>query len=164
MEKMGGKVHSSEICGNVSWLKEGWIMSVFSGYSDQVDNTPLLTWRDPTTSLLRQLHGEEWFNMTTFFYIQLWLTYMKLVAVESGWVWSADSAVNHNKTWWRLSSYRIDHVCFLGGSHRQVNGTPQKGFVRPEQLLEGKVSWVLEESVCVCVRQRNLINFPPLCC
>lgn len=36
-------------------------------------------------------------------------------------------------------------VCFLGGSTRQVNGTPHKGFVRPEQLLEGKVS------VCVCV-------------
>lgn len=32
-------------------------------------------------------------------------------------------------------------VCvFLGGSRQQVNGTPQKGFVRPEQLLEGKVS------------------------
>lgn len=36
-------------------------------------------------------------------------------------------------------------VCFLGGSTRQVNGTPHKGFVRPEQLLEGKVS------VCVMV-------------
>lgn len=44
----------------------------------------------------------------------------------------------------RNTSHRINCVCFLGGSRQQVNGTPQKGFVRPEQLLEGKVSWVLE--------------------
>lgn len=38
------------------------------------------------------------------------------------------------------TSHRINCVCFLGGSRQQVNGTPQKDFVRPEQLLEGKVS------------------------
>lgn len=48
----------------------------------------------------------------------------------------------HSKAACRLSPCRIDHVCFLGGSRRQVNGTPQKGFVRPEELLEGKVSRV----------------------
>lgn len=52
---------------------------------------------------------------------------------------------------WRGFSFTIDNVCFLGGSRRQVNNTPQKGFVRPEHLLEGKVSWGLEVWVYVCV-------------
>ncbi|KAF3858960.1 hypothetical protein F7725_021359 [Dissostichus mawsoni] len=54
-------------------------------------------------------------------------------------------------------------------SQRQVNGgTPQRGFVRPAELLEGKVSCVCRRvcvrvcvCVCVCV---CFINTPPLHC
>uniref|UniRef100_A0A669B4K0 CASK interacting protein 2 n=1 Tax=Oreochromis niloticus TaxID=8128 RepID=A0A669B4K0_ORENI len=35
-----------------------------------------------------------------------------------------------------------------GGSRQQVNGTPQKGFVRPEQLLEGKDSEAIYQWLC----------------
>uniref|UniRef100_A0A3Q4HF28 Caskin-2 n=1 Tax=Neolamprologus brichardi TaxID=32507 RepID=A0A3Q4HF28_NEOBR len=43
------------------------------------------------------------------------------------------------------------HCCHnndAGGSRQQVNGTPQKGFVRPEQLLEGKDSEAIYQWLC----------------
>lgn len=43
-----------------------------------------------------------------------------------------------NHTLQSFSSPRIDSVYVVGGSRRQVSST--KGFVRPEHLLEGKVS------------------------
>lgn len=56
-----------------------------------------------------------------------------------------------------------DHVCFLGGSRRQVNGTPQKGFVRPEQLLEGKVSLTVRSYYCLIIYLREcLASLPDL--
>lgn len=45
-------------------------------------------------------------------------------------------------SWGCFPLWLIDHVCFPGLSCRQINGTPQKGFVRPEQLLQGKVRYV----------------------
>uniref|UniRef100_A0A669F9S5 CASK interacting protein 2 n=1 Tax=Oreochromis niloticus TaxID=8128 RepID=A0A669F9S5_ORENI len=40
------------------------------------------------------------------------------------------------------------HNADAGGSRQQVNGTPQKGFVRPEQLLEGKDSEAIYQWLC----------------
>lgn len=124
----------------------------------------LLTWGDTNT----QLHGGDWFNMTWF--TGTWMRLMQIITVSkhpcvifsivlhlawthwdcvpcvSWWVWFAHPVVPHDKVRRGLSPSTIDCVCFLGGSRRQVNGTPQKGFIRPEQLLEGKVSWM---NVCV---------------
>lgn len=166
----GVKVHSAEFCGNVSWLTGRWVMSVFGGFSDQVDDTPYSpegTQKQPPP-LPTQLHGGDWFNMTWF--TGTWMTLMQIITVSkhpcvifsivlhlawthwvcvpcvSWWVWFAHPVVPHDKVRRSTSPSTIDCVCFLGGSRRQVNGTPQKGFIRPEQLLEGKVSW----KECVC--------------
>uniref|UniRef100_A0A673AMA0 Caskin-2 n=1 Tax=Sphaeramia orbicularis TaxID=375764 RepID=A0A673AMA0_9TELE len=59
----------------------------------------------------------------------------------------------------RLSSCTIDNVCFLGGSRRQVNGTPQKGFLRPEQLLEGKDAEAIYQWLCEFQLEQYTSNF-----
>ncbi|XP_047464145.1 caskin-2-like isoform X2 [Mugil cephalus] len=46
-----------------------------------------------------------------------------------------------------------------GGSRRQVNGTPQKGFVRPEQLLEGKDSEAIYQWLCDFQLEQYTSNF-----
>uniref|UniRef100_A0A671VR83 CASK interacting protein 2 n=1 Tax=Sparus aurata TaxID=8175 RepID=A0A671VR83_SPAAU len=58
-----------------------------------------------------------------------------------------------------LSPSTIDCVCFLGGSRRQVNGTPQKGFIRPEQLLEGKDSEAIYQWLCEFQLEQYTSNF-----
>uniref|UniRef100_A0A3Q1EN68 Caskin-2 n=1 Tax=Acanthochromis polyacanthus TaxID=80966 RepID=A0A3Q1EN68_9TELE len=56
------------------------------------------------------------------------------------------------------SAQRQPHV-FLGGSHRHVNGTSQKGFVRPEQLLEGKDSEAIYQWLSEFQLQQYTSNF-----
>ncbi|XP_030610594.1 caskin-2 isoform X2 [Archocentrus centrarchus] len=46
-----------------------------------------------------------------------------------------------------------------GGSCHQVNGTPQKGFVRPEQLLEGKDSEAIYQWLCEFQLEQYTSNF-----
>lgn len=46
-----------------------------------------------------------------------------------------------------------------GGSRRHVNGTPQKGFVRPEQLLEGKDSEAIYQWLCEFQLEQYTSNF-----
>ncbi|KAK9530806.1 hypothetical protein VZT92_012287 [Zoarces viviparus] len=46
-----------------------------------------------------------------------------------------------------------------GGSRRQVNGTPQKGFVRPEELLEGKDSEAIYQWLYEFQLQQYTSNF-----
>ncbi|XP_036936389.1 caskin-2-like isoform X2 [Acanthopagrus latus] len=46
-----------------------------------------------------------------------------------------------------------------GGSRRQVNGTPQKGFIRPEQLLEGKDSEAIYQWLCEFQLEQYTSNF-----
>ncbi|XP_068439352.1 caskin-2-like [Clinocottus analis] len=46
-----------------------------------------------------------------------------------------------------------------GGSRRQVNGTPQKGFVRPEDLLEGKDSEAIYQWLYEFQLQQYTSNF-----
>ncbi|XP_078019257.1 caskin-2 isoform X2 [Epinephelus lanceolatus] len=46
-----------------------------------------------------------------------------------------------------------------GGSRRQVNGTPQKGFVRPEELLEGKDSEAIYQWLCEFQLEQYTSNF-----
>ncbi|XP_039992013.1 caskin-2-like isoform X2 [Xiphias gladius] len=46
-----------------------------------------------------------------------------------------------------------------GGSRRQVNGTPQKGFVRPQQLLEGKDSEAIYQWLCEFQLEQYTSNF-----
>ncbi|XP_070782893.1 caskin-2-like [Enoplosus armatus] len=46
-----------------------------------------------------------------------------------------------------------------GGSRRQVNGTPQKGFVRPEQLLEGKDCEAIYQWLCEFQLEQYTSNF-----
>ncbi|XP_034425786.1 caskin-2-like isoform X2 [Hippoglossus hippoglossus] len=46
-----------------------------------------------------------------------------------------------------------------GGSRRQVNGTPQKGFVRPEHLLEGKDSEAIYQWLCEFQLEHYTSNF-----
>ncbi|XP_073346506.1 caskin-2-like [Pagrus major] len=46
-----------------------------------------------------------------------------------------------------------------GGSRRQVNGTPQKGFMRPEQLLEGKDSEAIYQWLCEFQLEQYTSNF-----
>ncbi|XP_042363988.1 caskin-2-like [Plectropomus leopardus] len=46
-----------------------------------------------------------------------------------------------------------------GGSRRQVNGTPQKGFVRPEELLEGKDSEAIYQWLCEFQLEQYTANF-----
>uniref|UniRef100_A0A665X314 CASK interacting protein 2 n=1 Tax=Echeneis naucrates TaxID=173247 RepID=A0A665X314_ECHNA len=46
-----------------------------------------------------------------------------------------------------------------GGSRRQVNGTPQKGLVRPEQLLEGKDSEAIYQWLCEFQLEQYTSNF-----
>ncbi|XP_026207231.1 caskin-2-like [Anabas testudineus] len=46
-----------------------------------------------------------------------------------------------------------------GGSRWQVNGTPQKGFVRPEQLLEGKDSEAIYQWLCEFQLEQYTSNF-----
>ncbi|XP_017289445.1 caskin-2 isoform X2 [Kryptolebias marmoratus] len=46
-----------------------------------------------------------------------------------------------------------------GGSRRQVNSTPQKGFVRPEQLLEGKDSEAIYQWLCEFQLEQYTSNF-----
>ncbi|XP_008276598.1 caskin-2-like isoform X2 [Stegastes partitus] len=46
-----------------------------------------------------------------------------------------------------------------GGSRRQINGTPQKGFVRPEQLLEGKDSEAIYQWLCEFQLEQYTSNF-----
>ncbi|KAM7371256.1 hypothetical protein PAMP_010743 [Pampus punctatissimus] len=46
-----------------------------------------------------------------------------------------------------------------GGSRRQVNGTPQKGFVRPEHLLEGKDSEAIYQWLCEFQLEQYTSNF-----
>lgn len=63
----------------------------------------------------------------------------------------------------RRPSWRTDDdVCFSGGSHRPVNSSAHKGFVRPEQLFEGKVSsegWEVMQ-VWLCVVVSTFCPFP----
>ncbi|KAL3967309.1 pre-rRNA-processing protein IPI3 [Sarotherodon galilaeus] len=49
----------------------------------------------------------------------------------------------------------LDH----SGSRQQVNGTPQKGFVRPEQLLEGKDSEAIYQWLCVFQLEQYTSSF-----
>uniref|UniRef100_A0A8C4DKL1 Caskin-2 n=1 Tax=Dicentrarchus labrax TaxID=13489 RepID=A0A8C4DKL1_DICLA len=53
----------------------------------------------------------------------------------------------------------IGCVCFLGGSRRQVNGTPQKGFMRPEHLMEGKDSEAIYQWLCEFQLEQYTSNF-----
>nr|XP_046232109.1 caskin-2-like isoform X2 [Scatophagus argus] len=46
-----------------------------------------------------------------------------------------------------------------GVSRRQVNGTPQKGFVRPQQLLEGKDSEAIYQWLCEFQLEQYTANF-----
>ncbi|XP_029933897.1 caskin-2 isoform X2 [Myripristis murdjan] len=46
-----------------------------------------------------------------------------------------------------------------GGPRRQVNGAPQKGFVRPEQLLEGKDSEAIYQWLCEFQLEQYTSNF-----
>lgn len=46
-----------------------------------------------------------------------------------------------------------------GGSRRQVNGTPQKGFLRPEQLLEGKDAEAIYQWLCEFQLEQYTSNF-----
>ncbi|KAM9336799.1 caskin-2 [Symphorus nematophorus] len=46
-----------------------------------------------------------------------------------------------------------------GGSRRQVNGTPQKGFMRPEQLLEGKDAEAIYQWLCEFQLEQYTSNF-----
>ncbi|KAE8284555.1 Caskin-2 CASK-interacting protein 2 [Larimichthys crocea] len=46
-----------------------------------------------------------------------------------------------------------------GGSRRQVNGTPQKGFMRPEHLLEGKDSEAIYQWLCEFQLEQYTSNF-----
>ncbi|CAK6970680.1 caskin-2-like [Scomber scombrus] len=46
-----------------------------------------------------------------------------------------------------------------GGSRRQVNNTPQKGFVRPEHLLEGKDSEAIYQWLCEFQLEQYTSNF-----
>ncbi|XP_038592600.1 caskin-2-like isoform X3 [Micropterus salmoides] len=46
-----------------------------------------------------------------------------------------------------------------GGSRRQVNGTPQKGFVRPEQFLEGKDCEAIYQWLCEFQLEQYTSNF-----
>ncbi|XP_028263975.1 caskin-2 isoform X2 [Parambassis ranga] len=46
-----------------------------------------------------------------------------------------------------------------GGSRRQVNGTPQKGFMRPDQLLEGKDSEAIYQWLCEFQLEQYTSNF-----
>ncbi|XP_041671847.1 caskin-2-like isoform X2 [Cheilinus undulatus] len=46
-----------------------------------------------------------------------------------------------------------------GGSRRQVNGTPQKGFVRPEHLLEGKDAEAIYQWLCEFQLEQYTSNF-----
>ncbi|KAM4624144.1 caskin-2 [Polymixia lowei] len=46
-----------------------------------------------------------------------------------------------------------------GGPRRQVNGAPQKGFVRPEQLLEGKDSEAIYQWLCEFQLEQYTPNF-----
>ncbi|XP_071319653.1 caskin-2-like isoform X2 [Trachinotus anak] len=46
-----------------------------------------------------------------------------------------------------------------GGSRRQVNGTPQKGFIRPEHLLEGKDSEAIYQWLCEFQLEQYTSNF-----
>ncbi|XP_047183681.1 caskin-2-like isoform X2 [Scophthalmus maximus] len=46
-----------------------------------------------------------------------------------------------------------------GGSRRQVNGTPQKGFIRPEHLLEGKDSEAIYQWLCEFQLEHYTSNF-----
>ncbi|XP_029953717.1 caskin-2 isoform X2 [Salarias fasciatus] len=46
-----------------------------------------------------------------------------------------------------------------GVSRRQVNGTPQKGFMRPEQLLEGKDSEAIYQWLCEFQLEQYTSNF-----
>uniref|UniRef100_A0A8C9XRI7 Caskin-2 n=1 Tax=Sander lucioperca TaxID=283035 RepID=A0A8C9XRI7_SANLU len=54
---------------------------------------------------------------------------------------------------------RIDRVCFPGGSRRQANGTPLKGFVRPEELLQGKDSEAIYQWLCDFQLEQYTSNF-----
>ncbi|CAJ1080529.1 LOW QUALITY PROTEIN: caskin-2-like [Xyrichtys novacula] len=47
----------------------------------------------------------------------------------------------------------------LSGSRRQVNGTPQKGFVRPEHLLEGKDAEAIYQWLCEFQLEQYTSNF-----
>uniref|UniRef100_A0A8C9XNX9 Caskin-2 n=1 Tax=Sander lucioperca TaxID=283035 RepID=A0A8C9XNX9_SANLU len=53
----------------------------------------------------------------------------------------------------------IDRVCFPGGSRRQANGTPLKGFVRPEELLQGKDSEAIYQWLCDFQLEQYTSNF-----
>ncbi|XP_014906313.1 caskin-2 isoform X1 [Poecilia latipinna] len=46
-----------------------------------------------------------------------------------------------------------------GGSRRQANSTPQKGFIRPEQLLEGKDSEAIYQWLCEFQLEQYTSNF-----
>ncbi|XP_042252796.1 caskin-2-like isoform X1 [Thunnus maccoyii] len=46
-----------------------------------------------------------------------------------------------------------------GGSRRQVSGTPQKGFVRPEHLMEGKDSEAIYQWLCEFQLEQYTSNF-----
>lgn len=46
-----------------------------------------------------------------------------------------------------------------GGSRRQTNSTPQKGFIRPEQLLEGKDSEAIYQWLCEFQLEQYTSNF-----
>lgn len=46
-----------------------------------------------------------------------------------------------------------------GGSRRQVNGTPQKGFLRPEHLLEGKDAEAIYQWLCEFQLEQYTSNF-----
>ncbi|KAM6963633.1 caskin-2 isoform 2-T2 [Tautogolabrus adspersus] len=46
-----------------------------------------------------------------------------------------------------------------GGSRRQVNGAPQKGFVRPEHLLEGKDAEAIYQWLCEFQLEQYTSNF-----
>uniref|UniRef100_A0A3Q3NNL5 Caskin-2 n=1 Tax=Labrus bergylta TaxID=56723 RepID=A0A3Q3NNL5_9LABR len=47
----------------------------------------------------------------------------------------------------------------IRGSRRQVNGTPQKGFVRPEHLLEGKDAEAIYQWLCEFQLEQYTSNF-----
>ncbi|KAJ0060496.1 hypothetical protein NL108_014182, partial [Boleophthalmus pectinirostris] len=46
-----------------------------------------------------------------------------------------------------------------GGSRRQVNGTPQKGFLRPEQILDGKDAEAIYQWLCEFQLEQYTTNF-----
>ncbi|KAM9426784.1 caskin-2 [Pholidichthys leucotaenia] len=71
------------------------------------------------------------------------------LALSSGESGDAVTAADH--------SNQVDGPA--GGFRRQVNGTPQRGFVRPEELLEGKDSEAIYQWLCEFQLEQYTSNF-----